>query len=71
MSKEIKISLRPDEEKVLKLINKNPRGICIKEIALKLDINEITASKRVEILARANLVDERKIGNLKLYYPRW
>lgn len=68
--KKISIYLRPEEEKIIEQVYKNPRGILLSELAKDMDVSNKTIAKRVDILVRAGLIDERIVQRAKLYYPK-
>lgn len=66
-----KIRLRDEELKVVSVVNDQPYGINIGEVARECDITRTVAGKRLEICARAGkIVEVVKSSKLKLYFPR-
>jgi len=67
---DVKISLTNEEREIVELIDKHLEGLCIDEVAKKLDTTRLTAAKRLDFCKRVDLIRERKIGRVKLYYPK-
>ncbi|MEM5794555.1 MAG: winged helix-turn-helix transcriptional regulator [Candidatus Aenigmatarchaeota archaeon] len=58
------------EEKILETIKQNPEGLTIMEISRKLGIHRNTVSKYVFALAKAGIIEQRRIGKVALCYFR-
>lgn len=56
------------EKDVLKLLDENPHGLNINQIAQQLDINRNTVSKWLKTLEAKNKIISRKMGVSNLYY---
>ncbi|MGC8812690.1 MAG: winged helix-turn-helix transcriptional regulator [Candidatus Aenigmatarchaeota archaeon] len=54
------------EKRILEEIKQNPEGLTITEIARRLSIHRNTASKYVFALAKAGMLEQRRIGKVAL-----
>jgi len=50
------------------VLKSNPKGMCIKEIAAEINMNRLSMAKYLEMLVIAGRVDERSLGQSKVYY---
>lgn len=53
---------------VVELLNKNPRGLCITDIAGGIDVHRITAMAALAELKGADMVEYQKVGPTKFYF---
>ena len=51
------------------VLQQNPRGLSIQEVAEKTGMNRNSASKYLEILRSRGAVDLQRFGNTKVYFP--
>ncbi|MCS7106428.1 MAG: winged helix-turn-helix transcriptional regulator [Candidatus Aenigmarchaeota archaeon] len=56
------------EEKILEAIKQSPQGLTITEISRIVNIHRNTASKYVFALAKAGIIEQRRIGKVSLCY---
>ena len=56
------------EEKILKILEQNPQGITISEIAKKARMSRNTASKYVYGLVKAGKIYQRRVGVVAICY---
>lgn len=56
------------QKAILETLKKDREGLMMKEIAEKVHINRITASKYLAVLEAKGLVRYRSIGKAKLFY---
>jgi len=56
------------EKKIIQCLKESKESITISEIARRLGINRITASKYLAILEAKGIISFRPVGKAKLYY---
>lgn len=59
-----------NKDKVLKILEKNPKGLIIKDIANILKISRNTVAIAIAELKGAKKIEIREIGNAKLIYSK-
>jgi PAS domain S-box-containing protein len=60
---------QPELVEIRTILNTNPQGLSIQEIAEVLGANRNSVAKYLEILLIQGSVDLRKLGNAKIYFP--
>ena len=65
----MEIEYQKELDKIKKIIEKNPRGTTIKEIAKKIGVNRNVVAKYLDVLQMAGYVDVEKFGRSKVYFP--
>jgi PAS domain S-box-containing protein len=53
---------------ILAILRKNPRGLNIREIAHRIDVNRTSVAKYLEVLTALDTVEVMSVGNAKIYY---
>jgi len=65
----MKINYQKELEKIIVIIKNNPRGVTIKEISEKIDINRNAVGKYLDVLQMEGKVDVKKFGRSHVYFP--
>lgn len=67
--KKMKINYQKELEKIIIIIKNNPRGVTIKEISEKINVNRNAVGKYLDVLQMEGKVDVKKFGRSHVYFP--